>query len=235
MTGLLKSWSYSTLKKYQRCPRSVKFAKIDKLPEPGGPALDRGNAIHAEAELFVKEKQARLPESLVLFKKQFFKLIKNGDEVHTEDEWAFREDWSITDWKTKDVWVRLKLDAFYVRVVKGKKILYIIDYKTGKVYDDHYGQLSFYAMFAMLRPEFADVDAVVAQLWYLDIGPEATREEMFVREELEDMQAWWLKQSYPMLHDTVFAPRPGWYCQPTKSGKWPGCAFSKCNGGPCEY
>src|SRR5574340_1337098 len=106
-----------------------------------------------------------------------------------EDEWAFREDWTVTGWSAKDAWVRLKLDAFYVRTSRqGKKVLYIIDYKTGKVYDDHYGQLSFYAMCAMLRPEFADVDAVVAQLWYIDIGPEATREELFVRAELEDMQ-----------------------------------------------
>jgi len=235
MNGLLKQWSYSTLKNYKQCPRKVKFSKIDHIKEPGSPAMDRGNAIHKEAELFVKEKQARLPESLIKFKKEFFKLVKNGDEVHTEDEWAFTEGWQVTDWKAADAWVRLKLDAFYVRIVRGKKVLTVIDYKTGKVYDDHKGQLSFYAMACMLRPEFADVDKVECELWYIDIGPEATARDFYERSELADMQSWWVRESFPMLNDTVFAPRPGWYCGPNKSGTFKGCFFSKCNNGPCEY
>lgn len=227
MKGLLKQWSYSTLKAYKQCPRKVKFSKIDRIKEPSSPAMERGNAIHKEAELFVREKQARLPETLIKFKKEFFKLVKNGDEVRTEEEWAFTSEWQVTDWSAKDAWVRLKLDAFYVRTVRGKKVLRVIDYKTGKVYDDHYGQCSFYAMACLLRPEFADVDEVETELWYLDIGPEATRKEVFLRTELEDMKVWWGREAFPMLNDTVFAPRPGHYC------RW--CHYSQAKNKNCEY
>lgn len=221
MTGLIKQWSYSTLKTYTQCPLKVKLNKIDKIREPGSNATDRGERIHLEAENYIKLHEAVLPDSLKLYKEQFKKLWKMGDKVVPEQEWAFNEQWQLVKWTDPTAWVRMKIDAHYITGTT----MTIIDYKSGKVYDNNRAQLSFYAMAAMtLMPQ---IKKVVGQLWYLDHGPMQTVEEIFFREELEDMHDAWKWESRALLADVQFAPRPGYYCR--------FCFYSKDKNGNCEY
>lgn len=62
-------WSYSLWKTYNTCPRKVKFSRIDGIKEPGSAAMDRGNAIHQEAEDFIRFGQplSKLPDSCKLY------------------------------------------------------------------------------------------------------------------------------------------------------------------------
>ena len=226
MLKQLKSWSYSTWKTYGTCPRKIKLGKIDGIREPGSAAMDRGNAIHQEAEDFVRFKQpmSKLPESCVLYKKEFAKLIKH--DAVPEQEVAFDQNWNEVPYKSNTAWVRAKIDVYYKEVGrKGQVKATVIDYKTGKVYEDNKKQLSFYALLTfLLHPE---VDIVNVELWYLDQGPQHTHRDSYERGELEDMKRAWTDAPAQLLHDTIFAPRPGWYCK--------FCFYSANKNGNCEF
>jgi len=218
----LKSWSYSTLKSYKQCPLTVKFNKIDGIKDPGSAAMDRGNEIHKEAEDYIREAQKVLPASLKLFEKEFKQLAKAN--AVPEEEVAFNKNWEPVAWAVG--WVRAKIDVYFKRKGrKGTTEMTIIDYKTGKVYEENKKQLSFYALLGfILHPE---VNVINVELWYIDQGPGATHQDTYRREEMEDMRAAWDYEVQNMMADDIFAPRPGYYC------KW--CFYSKNKNGNCIY
>ena len=49
-TTIQGPWSYSRLTTWEQCPLKAKLKYIDGLKEPGSPAMDRGTAIHKDAE-----------------------------------------------------------------------------------------------------------------------------------------------------------------------------------------
>ena len=52
-SGLVPTWSASTLKNYEQCPYQVKLLKVDKIKEPEHPAAARGTAMHGFAEAYI--------------------------------------------------------------------------------------------------------------------------------------------------------------------------------------
>ena len=180
--------------------------------------MDRGSAIHKEAELWLTgPKKVELPETLSLLEKEFYDL--HAMKPQCEKAWAFTAAWTPTEWMAPDCWVRIKTDAY----VPTKKIDLVIDFKTGKVRDEHIQQLSLYAIGAMvLNTKSKEVDS---WLWYLDQG--TTVMHSFTRKNLEMLQAEWESKTKAMLADRIFTPRPSPYCA------W--CSFSKRKGGPCAF
>jgi CRISPR/Cas system-associated exonuclease Cas4 (RecB family) len=246
----ITAWSYSRLGDYEKCPALAKFKHIDKLKEPGGPAMDKGNRVHGLAQVWVtgkmptdtwgmtpallaelrtfaaKLKGARIPPELERFEKEFEILRKA--KATAEENWCFRDDWTATrydDWNR--VWLRVKTDAHYLEVAKkGRRretTVHIIDYKTGREYPEHVKQRSLYALGAFLK--YPDAVRAVAEHWYLEAGVE--RKTEYAAADLEDLKAEWSDKTTALLNDTTFAPRPGAYCQY--------CHFRKAQGGPCVY
>lgn len=215
----ITAWSYSRYNKWFACPLSAKFNIIDKLKEPGSPAMQRGIEIHGLAEQYAKGQLKNLPLELQKFKAEFLDLVKRKPEC--EGEWAFRADWSETTWFGKDAWCRVKTDATYYDA-KTRTVV-VIDHKTGKPREEHAGQLSLYAVAAFIR--YPQALKVSARLWYLDHGEETSQE--FLRSELLTIQNEWASKVAPMLADTRFVARPGEACR--------FCHFKKANGGPCKW
>lgn len=215
----ITAWSYSRWQTYQDCPQKAKFKFIDKLPEPGSSAMERGSAIHKLAEDFTAGKvRARgVPPELVKFKEEF-KELKRLKPL-CEEQWAFTSNWQTTGWFDKDAWLRVKMDAYYLENFK----MGLIDHKTGKVKEDHITQLGLYALAGFKK--FPEIETAVASLWYLDHGTMTSRE--YTREQMAALQKEWERMSKPMLNDTKFLPKPGNSC------RW--CHFSKSKQGPCRY
>lgn len=175
MPQTIKTWSFTRLSTYERCPLRAKFAYIDRIPEPERPlppgktehANDRGTRIHDAAERFVKGGIELIPE-LSAFEPEYKKLreLYSEGRVSLEREWAFNAQWQPTSWDSHEAWVRVKLDAF-VRVSKTRGI--VIDYKTGRKSGNelkHADQCALYQLSAfLLYPELKEIDA---ELWYLD-------------------------------------------------------------------
>lgn len=237
--------SYSRYTDYEKCPALAKYKHVERLKEPSNPALEKGNLIHALAQVWVSGKlppremdnfkfyrkleavidNKKIPEELERFEEEFAKLRKV--KAVCEQQWAFNEDWSEGDWFSKTAWLRIKVDAFWLEQVKTKKLtsttVHIIDYKTGREYPTHDEQRSLYALGAFLM--FPDVARVVAWHWYLDAGVE--RKGDWSSAAADGLKTYWQRNFTAMLNDRTFAPNPNPGCRY--------CHFRKSNQGPCEY
>lgn len=227
----IDSWSFSRYNVHKECPLKAKFKFIDKLKEPGSPAMDRGNAIHTLAEDYAKGALKKLPPELKLFKEEFADLKKQKVKF-IEEQWTFRQDWSHTAWNDwNGAWLRIKMDAAYINVEHNA--LVVIDHKTGKYNDRKFAeyeeQLELYGLAGL--KQHPTVDVVSPRLWYLDHGiihpnPEQLEIE-YKRKDEKYLEKLWLSKVKPMLTDTTFKPKPGSACTY--------CHFKKNNGGPCKY
>lgn len=215
----ITAWSYSRWSTYEQCPQRARFLYIDKMKEPGSPAMDRGTAIHTEAEQYltgVLDKDS-LPASLIRMRDTFRSAREHGPMC--ELSLAFTKDWTETSWFGADAWLRVKVDA----VFSDGETCYIVDHKTGKINETHKGQLSLYALAFFTK--YFDEQSVTTQLWYLDHG--TIIDEKFKRRHYGDLRKYWLSKTKAMLSDTTYAPRPSNSC------RW--CHFRKENGGPCQF
>ena len=227
----IESWSFTRYSDYSKCPARAKYKIIDKLKEPGSPAMERGNTIHKMAEDYAKGLLKRLPAELGLFKDDFAALKKQKVK-YIEEQWTFRKDWSLTEWNDwNGAWLRIKMDAAYVNTEHNA--LVIVDHKTGKFRPDknveYEEQLQLYGLAGLKK--FPEVDIVSPRLWYLDEGvvhPNPDTDEItYTRKDEKYLEKLWLGKVKKMLSDTTFKPTPGAACQ------W--CHFRKANGGPCKF
>lgn len=230
----LKSWSYSVYTQWVKCPRSVCYAKILKVDmKEDNPKFERGDAMHAAAQTYTTAKTAPtlLPrQDLFKFKPQLDRLRKYKTKL-VEQDWSFTRQWKRTrydDWK--NCWLRIKVDfCGVVEQLRNKPgSVEIIDYKSGKVYEDHKQQRSLYALGGLQLVQIGELKAgkaaeVTAAHYYTDTGMTATQE--FAMDELPDLMKEWEARVAPMMSDTRYQIQEGHHC------KW--CRFRKSNGGPC--
>jgi hypothetical protein len=228
----ITAWSYSRYRDWKRCPFYAKCKYVDRMPEPGSPAIDRGGEVHKMAQNFVEAKRApvKTPDELACFEVEFKDLRKA--KALCENEWAFTREWQPTGWFDKDCWLRVKMDVHHVDTKANR--LTVIDHKTGKVSDKFEEQEELYALAGLLQ--YPTVDDVLVQFWFLDAGEISSTGHgtgdkavgaLYTRAELPGLLKKWEKMVGPMLSDTRFPPKANWAC-----GR---CAFSKANGGPCKF
>ncbi len=227
------SWSYSRYMDYTACPAKAKYKHLDKLPEPGSPAMERGSAIHTLAENYVNGALKRLPPELKLFKDEFTMLKKQPVKV-VEENWAWTKDFAAeTEWNNwSQAWVRIKLDVAYINTEHNA--LVVVDHKTGKCRPEksaeYLGQCELYGLAGLLR--YPDIAVVSPRLWYLDEGviyPDPDVEEIeYFRADEPKLKKIWIKKVTPMLNDKNFKPTPSDHaCR--------FCHYKAANGGPCKY
>jgi hypothetical protein len=229
-------WSWSTLSIYRLCPRKAKYKVIDKLKEPGSPALDKGNAVHKAGELYMRGAYDEVPEQFLLFKKEMIAFKKAG--AKPEVSWAWDNQWVRC--KSDDfarAWLRIKIDLQHWNAKT--KTLTIIDYKTGKDHsedDDNKEQMRLYFLGALLT--YPDAKKVITELWYLEHFTRARQEYIVKPGTLEAEKKYWGKQVAKMLSDKVVEDEDGKRLagfEATPSAfACRYCHYRKANGGPCE-
>ncbi len=220
----ITQWSFSRWSTYDECPYRAKLLFIEKRKAPGSPAMDRGDRIHKAAEAFVKGETKTLDPELKPVAKDILRYKKLA--ARPEIMLAVTREWVSTGWFDANVWARIKIDVLALVTKKKVTTAEVVDYKTGKFKpesESYTKQLSLYAAGTLaVHPQVARVET---KLLFTDHNKEV--KETYTRDELPALKAAWEERVAPMLADTVFAPRPGWYC------KW--CHFSKAKAGPCEY
>lgn len=222
---IITAWSFSRWNTFEGCPFKAKCLYIDKLKEPDNIYQARGTAVHKIGEDYVKgASTTTVPLELKFFADEFKKLRKL--KALTELQWAFRSDWSPTDWFAKDAWCRIKLDA--LASIKSKVI--VVDYKTGRQYPEHEDQLGLYALGGFCALPLTQ--EIEAQDWYLDekklkAGQERILGADFKRSDMEALKKDWARRTKIMLTTTKFPPKPGDGCR--------FCHFRKSNDGPCKF
>ncbi len=237
----LTSWSFSTYTQYIKCPFSVCLEKIQRIrvQEPDNPHLVHGNKAHEAADGVITGRvkappkittpmpgRPALSSDLKKIGGQLTQL--RAAKAKTEQEWAFDRQWNPVDWRDwSRAWVRMKIDA--VKEALRPPSVDIIDWKTGKVHDEHKQQRSLYATGGLQLVKLGALAGgdkkvkLTAQHVYLDTGQTATEE--FEMKHLAPLRKEWEARTKEMLEDTAFKVRTGPHC------RW--CKFRKSAGGPC--
>ena len=221
----LDAWSISRYVDWDECAARIAYRHVDKLPTSASKSAHRGTDMHITAHRYVNE-GGRLPAIFKDFKDEFAELraaVRSRSlEVLTEEQWAFTQDWTETEWFAKDPKMgRVTLDAAVLN--RKEERATIIDYKSGRSHEWHALQLEVYAIAAFSRYDW--VQEARGEIWYIDHGNVA--EHDFSRDQLSELIEQWHDRLAPFFKDQRFAPRPGPYC------RW--CPYSKDKGGPCRY
>lgn len=220
---LVTAWSYSRYADYDQCPAKFKFKHLDKLPDPGSSAMQRGNAIHKLAEDYTLGKIKALPPELKHFAAEFKQLKALSPMV--EQAWGFKRDWAHTGrpgWFGDDVWFRAKADVI---VTYDDAMGDLIDHKTGKKYQTNEDQVELFALAGFKR--FPHLTHITTRLWYLDQAEDNEVVREYTVKDAAAIQKDWDKRVVPMFVDRKFPPKPNDKCH------W--CSFSKAKGGPCKF
>lgn len=224
--GPVRAWSYSALKTFEECPYRLFIQRVRKIPEPSGPAAERGTMIHEQAEAWVKGELGEFPDSLAKFKDEFDELraLFADAKVEVEGEWGFDLDWTPVGWMTPDTWARIKLDAL---VQEDETSARVIDYKTGKKFGNeipHSQQCLLYAIATFFR--YPHLQFVQTELWYLDHGE--TTKKQFTRAEAMSFAPTYHRRAIAMTTCTDFAPTPS-----KESCRW--CHYRKGDDPECQW
>lgn len=209
MNGLVKTWSFSVLTKFEKCPYMVYLMKVEKHPEPEyektpDHPLVRGDRIHEEAERFVTGEGPFTP-ALKKFQGRFEGLRQAYSEgrAEVEQKWGFTYEWAPCSWNDPDNRAYIKLDIA-VNIDPGTAE--VIDYKTGKSFGkevNHAQQLQIYTIAKFLRTP--ELNVVKASNLYLDEGKEKPR--TYTRPQAMDMLARWQPRIDALLNCEVFKPK----------------------------
>jgi len=218
MTTYKDPWGYSKLETFEKCPQKFKFQFIDKLPQPGSAAMERGSKMHESIETYLNGWTKELIPECQSFQEAIDSL--KGTKFQAEQAIGLDKNWNkLPDWFHKDTWIRAKADAMYI----SEDILVVIDFKSGKYRIPSTDQVELYAIVGgALYPEVTHVNA---EYWYLDTGEVYTR--TYSQDELKTLRKKFEKRVAPMYVNTNWTPQPSIEC------RW--CPYSKTKGGKCAY
>lgn len=197
----MTSWSYSSLSKYEQCPRSYFYTKIEGLRSPPGAAAQRGIKAHEQAEKYLRGERDDVPVNFSKFRTEMENLRQACAEA--EREFSFTQEWDPTDWDASDMWVRGKVDA----ILPDQSV--VIDFKTGRYYPGHRDQASLYALFGFVSGAVGG--EVSMEFWYLDLDDVTTW--TYHERDVEALRDAWEKRVEPLMLDTTFDPKPGKHCK----------------------
>lgn len=233
MLQKITSWSFSRWAAYSECPLKAKLKFIDKLPEPSSPALERGTALHALCEAYLRGHKRTVPKEVKPIEAQLKDLKKRG--AIPEAEFAFTSEWRAVSWFDRSAWCRVKADAIIPPVLDADVLtVEVHDFKSGGklqpdgevVSKDEYPvQLRLYALAGLLT--YPAAEKAHTSLIFIDHGKVVPMEDEFTSKDIKTLQKEWAVRTKKMLNDTTFKPTPGNAC------RW--CHFRKANGGPCKY
>ena len=216
MTEKIKAWSYSRLSTYEACPYKAKLLYIDGFKEPSNKHMDRGSAIHAELEEYLKGKDDRVPQSGLKLEEECIALKVR--RPYTELSVGLNEKWESVEWMAKDIWARIKIDV----MAKDSTDIEIIDWKSGRIRDGYGEQLELYSLTGLAM--FPKAEIIKTANYYVDAGKICTG-TTYARADFEDLKIKWAEKVRPMLTDTEFKPKQNKYCY--------SCQFRKSNAGSC--
>ena len=123
------TWSHSSLKDYEGCPRRYYESKVlKKYPFTDTQATIYGKELHEAAEFYIKDDKP-LPQQFEFVKDTLDALKAKPGRKLCEHKMGIRADLSPCDFFDKDVWCRGIADLLIVN--DDNLTARVIDYKTG--------------------------------------------------------------------------------------------------------
>lgn len=225
----ITAWSYSRYSCHAQCPLKLRYRAIDKLKVEQTDAQSNGVDVHALGERYLKapKKPKDIPVPFARFAQELEEL--RDQKALSEHEIVFTEGWKgLSTWWAKDAWLRVKIDAL---VVQGS-FAYVVDFKTGKLREEHADQTGFYAL--NVFKAMPRVKKITTGLWYLD-HPQQEKQKLHNptiydytrKDDYGHLDELWKARAQILLNERIYPAKPNFLCG------W--CEYSKDNGGPCQF
>jgi len=211
-----RAHSYSSLSAYKKCPKYFHWCYVLGNREPDKPAAIRGTELHAKLEEFFKGgAYPKLDKTLKPWQRYMENLTRYNPEP--EAEIAVKADWTPCAFDDPEAYARGKVDLRYT--LGG--VRHILDWKSGKVYEDHPEQGK---MYMALEPD--EYDDYETEFVYLDI-PLHTTPRPYARgaKQIETVKL--INIIEIVNHDTEYKATPSY-----NSCQW--CPLSWRRGGECR-
>ena len=127
----METWSYSSLKTFEQCPKKYYHLKVKKdVRDKGSEATIYGNLVHKAAEDYIKEGK-EIPSKFNYILGPLRALASIPGEKHCELRLGVAydgTDYTPTKFMAPDAWWRGIADLLIINGDKG----FLVDYKTGK-------------------------------------------------------------------------------------------------------
>ena len=211
------TWSYSSLKQYQNCPRQYYEIKVAQnytiIPSE---QMKYGTEVHKALEDYVKEGK-ELALNYLRFKGAADELIAIPGDKYPEFEMALARDKSPCAFDDPNRWVRGIVDLLIV----DNDYAFIVDYKTGSHKYPDPKQLRLMSL--MTFAHFPNINKIKAGLLFV-------MHDVFITEEYkrEDIDKSWDKFTGPLMRLTKSYQEDTWPPNPT-----PLCRY--CSVKSCEF
>ena len=209
------TWSYSSLKQYQNCPKQYQEIRVLKnYIVKQNEAMMYGKEVHTALENYVKDGK-KLAKNYQRFKPMVDKLINIPGDKYPELEMALTYNKTPCDFNSEDRWVRGIADLV---IVDGTHA-WIIDYKTGSNKYPDPKQLRLMSL--MVFTYYPDVLKIKAGLLFI-------MKNSFVSEEYfrKDMDKSWAMFSQPLKRLENSYDTDVWEANPTPLCSW--CSVNSC-------
>ena len=203
------SWSFSSIKNFNTCPKQYYHLKVLKeYPMEQTEQILYGNRFHKAAEEYLRD-GTPIPKEFESYR-EALDLIRDNypGEIHCELQFALDENLEPCSFKSKDAWWRGIADLL---VINGTKA-FCVDYKTGSAKYADKGQLELMAL-AVFK-HYPQIEEVKAGLFF--VVHHSFPKETY---KVEGQDMLWIKwfKNYGQLrtaHETgVFNPRPSGLCK----------------------
>ena len=203
------TWSHSSLKDYEGCPRRYHEVKVLKnFPFKDNQATLYGKEFHKAAEDYIKEDK-ELPPQFEYSRATLDALKKKEGRKLCELQMALTTDLKPCDWKSPDAWVRGIADLIIVD--DENMTAWVVDYKTGNNKYPDREQLKLMSL--MVFAHMPHIRKVNSALLFV-VKDDMVRHAM----TLDQAEAeWWQYRErvarIEQAHDTnVWNPRPSPLC-----------------------
>lgn len=171
----MKAWTYSSLEKYQTCPKQYYHLRVIKdVVDPPSEHTVWGESVHTALEDFIS-RDIPLPDEMHHWASFMLKVKRLKGTKLVEKKFSIDENFLPCDWDR--AWSRGIVD---LTVLSGDTAI-VIDYKTGKRKPSD--QLSLYAAYVFAHyPEVQSVST--AFIWLKD---RKLDKEAFTRDDIADI------------------------------------------------
>lgn len=157
------TWSHSSLKDFQNCPRKYHEVKIlENYPREETDATTYGKQLHEQAELYIRDGRP-LDQNFRFMQPMLDKLLAMPGRKFTEYEMALTHDLRVCNFKDPNRWVRGIADLIIVD--DDNLTARVFDYKSGS---DKYPDVSQLELMAiMIFRHFPHVRSVTGGLLFV--------------------------------------------------------------------
>lgn len=213
-SGVIKTWSFSILDKFESCNYRVYLEKVERLKQQQSDAASRGEDLHNSIESYIKGEVDTLPKTKVKHCRdtiEFYKDVFQSDtkNVILEENWGLTTNWQPTGWMANDVWGRVKLDAMHREAITSARI---DDWKSGKKHGNeakHIKQLQVYAIAAFSY--YPELEFVEGHMRYIDQASDNVLSRGFSRDLVNTLRPIWTNKAVGLTTATKFPPNPNRY------------------------